>query len=202
MGPAAAAAHPMAGPRPALTPRAHALTPRAGKAPKGKKGLAREAGARGFKNASAAALAPRKPLCAAAHAGGQPGPRLGCDSSRGPGRGAKKARYHTGAFLAPSTYAQRARQPQHRQVQGQGVARGAGHPAAEPGKMQGCRRAKRLRARRHLLALAFLPGGATRFPRPGQAIAQALGRQQAQPKGIKRACWRHNAQPRPRKWAG
>lgn len=84
-GPAAAAAHPMAGPRPALTPRAHALTPRAGKTPKGKKGLAREAGARGFKNASAAALAPRKPLCAAAHAGGQPGPRLGCDSSRGPG---------------------------------------------------------------------------------------------------------------------
>ena len=71
--------------RPALTPRAHALTPRAGKTPKGKKGLAREAGARGFKNASAAALAPRKPLCAAAHAGGQPGPRLGCDSSRGPG---------------------------------------------------------------------------------------------------------------------
>ena len=72
-------------PRPTLTPRAHALKPRAGKAPKGKKGLAREAGARGFKNASAAALAPRKPLCAAAHAGGQPGPRLGCDSSRGPG---------------------------------------------------------------------------------------------------------------------
>ena len=124
------------------------------------------------------------------------------DRRAGAGRGAKKAHHHTGAFLAPSTYAQRARQPQHRQVQGQGVARGAGHPAAEPGKMQGCRRAKRLRARRHLLALAFLPGGATRFPRPGQAIAQALGRQQAQPKGKKRACWRHNAQPRPRKWAG
>lgn len=108
-------------PGPALTPRAHALTPRAGKAPKGKKGLAREAGARGFKNASAAALAPRKPLCAAAHAGGQPGPRLGCDSSRGPGelrrprpqggagRGAKKARYHMGAFLAPSTNWRRAK---------------------------------------------------------------------------------------------
>lgn len=170
-GPAAAAAHPMAGPRPALTPRAHALTPRAGKAPKGKKGLAREAGARGFKNASAAALAPRKPLCAAAHAGGQPGPRLGCDSSRGPGE---------------------LRRPR---PQGGGGPRGQKGPPSYGGLFG----PEHLRA---ASAAAAAPTGATRFPRPGQAIAQALGRQQAQPKGMKRACWRHNAQPRPRKWAG
>lgn len=85
MGPAAAAAHPLAGQRPALTPRAHAPAHRSGKTPKRKKGFCRVACARGFKNANAAALGPRKPLCAAAHAGAQPWPRLGCDSSRGQG---------------------------------------------------------------------------------------------------------------------
>ena len=63
MGPAAAAAHPLAGQRPALTPRAHAPAHRSGKTPKGKKGVL-----------------PRS-VCA----GAQPWPRLGCDSSRGQG---------------------------------------------------------------------------------------------------------------------
>lgn len=39
MGPAAAAAHPLAGQRPALTPRAHAPAHRSGKTPKRKKGV-------------------------------------------------------------------------------------------------------------------------------------------------------------------
>lgn len=70
---------------------------------------------------SAAALAPRKPLCAAAHAGASPGPGSAAtaaggranyaapDCRAGAGRGAKKARYHMGAFLAPSTYWRRAK---------------------------------------------------------------------------------------------
>ena len=58
------------------------------------------------------------------------------DRRAGAGRGAKKAHYHTGAFFGPSTFAQHARQPQRRQAQGQGVARGTGRPAAEPTKMQ------------------------------------------------------------------
>ena len=97
------------------------------------------------------------------------------DRRAGAGRGAKKAHYHTGAFFGPSTFAQHARQPQRRQAQGQGVARGTGRPAAEPTKMQGRRRAKRIKARRRLFYPCILGGRCNALPPPGPGDSPSIG---------------------------
>ena len=97
------------------------------------------------------------------------------DRRAGAGRGPKKAHYHTGAFFGPSTFAQHARQPQRRQAQGQGVARGTGRPAAEPTKMQGRRRAKRIKARRRLFYPCILGGRCNALPPPGPGDSPSIG---------------------------
>lgn len=172
-------------PGPALTPRAHALTPRAGKAPKGKKGLAREAGARGFKNASAAALAPRKPLCAAAHAGASPGPGSAATAAgarasyaaptagRGRAEGPKRPAIIWGPFWprAPTGGAPNQPEgPQARQAKEGGPSPRGGPPdAADTDKMQGRPRPKGIKAGPCILPLHFGRGCGMALPPPRPA---------------------------------
>lgn len=157
-----------------------------------------------YKNASAAALAPRKPLCAAAHAGGQPGPRLGCDSSRGPGelrrprpqggggpRGQKGPLSYGGLFgpehlLAARQTSPRARRPD-RPRKG-AVPSGWPPDAADADKMQGRPRPKGIKAGPCILPLHFGRGCGMALPPPGQPTGQGVTGSAGPQKRNKGAC--------------
>lgn len=196
-------------PGPALTPRAHALTPRAGKAPKGKKGLAREAGARGFKNASAAALAPPQTAVRRSARGGPARAPARLRQQQGTGRatppptarrgraeGPKRPAIIWGPFWprAPTGGAPNQPEgPQARQAKEGGPSPRGGPPdAAGTDKMQGRPRPKGIKAGPCILPLHFGRGCGMALPPPRPADRPRDDRQRRPPKRNKGACagWR------------
>ena len=111
------------------------------------------------------------------------------DCKAGAGRGAKRARYHMGAFLAPSSYWRRAkpaRGPAGPTGQGRGAVPSGWPPdAAGTDKMQGRPRPKGIKAGPCILPLHFGRGCGMALPPPGQPTGQGTTGSAGPQKGIK-----------------